>query len=491
MNNFKYYKLLILVACVACVACEPQSSNNMDSESNDEINMNSGSSTPTDLDAFTPLESDAQMVNDENRTDLDMQVVSMSDATPNSDQDMGEVEVQANLLRNPGFEDESAWGIWGGAMRVESDAHEGQWALRASNGNGAEQQVTGLIPGASYRLSGWGRSLSEEPMLIGVKDYGGEQVTIVFTDPEYANDSISFTMGSTNSEAVVFAYKHRDDQPGFADNLDLSLESEPSPPADPLAGLELVWSDEFDGSGPLDSEKWGFEEGFQRNEELQWYQSDNAFREDGFLVIEGRRENRPNPTYVAGSTDWRTQRETIEYSSASLISMDRFDWKYGRLEVRAKVTNHRGTWPAIWTLGVACEWPSSGEVDVMENYGGDILANFAWGTNQRWNAQWDSSRHPVSAWGVDWVNDFHLWALDWTEDRMTITLDNEILNSIDLNSVSNGSSNCEGQNPFRQNHYLLINLALGGAGGSVDQLTFPTRYFVDYVRVYQARQDSK
>ena len=202
-------------------------------------------------------------------------------------------------------------------------------------------------------------------------------------------------------------------------------------------------------------------------------------------MIEGRRENKPNPNYVAGSGDWRTRRETIEYSSASVITAERFDWKYGRLEVRAKVTNYVGTWPAIWTLGIDCEWPSSGEVDVMENYGGDILANFAWGTNQRWNAQWDSSRHPVANMSPGWVEDFHLWALDWDESQMTISLDGVTLNSINLDSVSNGSANCQGQNPFRQNNYLLLNLALGGAGGSVDQLSFPTRYIIDYVRVYQ------
>jgi hypothetical protein len=121
----------------------------------------------------------------------------------------------------------------------------------------------------------------------------------------------------------------------------------------------------------------------------------------------------------------------------------------------------------------------------MENYGGDILANFAWGTNQRWNAQWDSSHHPVSQWGEGWTDEFHLWALDWSEDQMTITLDGVVLNTVDLNITSNGSSSCAGRSPFRQSHYLLLNLALGGAGGSVDTLTFPTRYIIDYVRVYQ------
>ena len=86
--------------------------------------------------------------------------------------------------------------------------------------------------------------------------------------------------------------------------------------------LSVLWSDEFDGSGPVDPEKWAFENGFLRNEELQWYQSENAVREDGILVIEGRQERRPNPNFEAGSNDWKTNREFIEYTSSSINTKD-------------------------------------------------------------------------------------------------------------------------------------------------------------------------
>ena len=105
---------------------------------------------------------------------------------------------------------------------------------------------------------------------------------------------------------------------------------------------EAVWADEFDGVGNPDPARWDFEEGFVRNEELQWYQRENAFQEDGYLILEGRRANRANPRHVAGSNDWRTQRATIDYTSASIRTRDRFDWMYG-LVVRAKVTNATGT----------------------------------------------------------------------------------------------------------------------------------------------------
>ena len=385
----------------------------------------------------------------------------------------------ANLIINPGFEDgESPWSIWGGAERVPEQARSGTWALKTTATNGSEQVVEGLEPNSVYRLSGWGKNTSADPLLIGVKDYGGEELRAVFTEAEYREDSVTFTTGFAHTQAKVYAYKHAGSEPAWADDLRLQYEG----PSD----RTLVWSDEFDGEGALDDSKWTFENGFVRNEEVQWYQPENAFQEDGMLVIEGRAEERPNPGHVPGSTDWRTSRETITHTSASVTTKDRYSWQYGHLVVRAKVTNHGGTWPAIWTLGIDCEWPSNGEVDVMENYGGDILANFAWGTDARWTPSWDSSHWPVADFGPGWADDFHIWEWEWNAERMVIRLDGAVLNDASLTSTINGSAACAGENPFQQPHRLLLNLALGGhAGGSMADLTFPTRYLVDYVRVYQ------
>ncbi len=384
-----------------------------------------------------------------------------------------------NLLENPGFElGESGWSVWGGASIVEGHAHSGDWAVQATEVNGAEQRLEGLLPNTVYRLSGWGKIEGTEPLLIGVKDYGGEELRLVFTDPTYAWDSLTFTTGFSNTQATVYAYKHAGSAPGHADDLMVEMEG----PAD----HELLWSDEFDGEGPLDDSKWTYETGFVRNEEVQWYQSDNATQEGGYLIIEGRAEERPNPEYVAGSSDWRTSRETITHTSASVTTKDRFSWQYGHLVVRAKVTNIPGTWPAIWTLGNECEWPSNGEVDVMENYGGDILANFAWGTDSRWSPRWDSSHWPVTDFGSEWTDSFHIWEWEWTEERMVIRLDGTVLNDVSLSDTINGSAACAGENPFQQPHRLLLNLALGGtAGGSIEDVVFPTQYWVDYVRIYR------
>jgi beta-glucanase (GH16 family) len=122
----------------------------------------------------------------------------------------------------------------------------------------------------------------------------------------------------------------------------------------------LVWADEFEKAGRPDPGHWVFEKGFCRNMELQWYQEDNAFCENGKLVIEGRKEHRPNPTFVKGRKDWRTSREFIEYTSSSLTTKGKHSWKFGRFEIKARIKSSAGLWPAIWTLGVEGEWPGSG-----------------------------------------------------------------------------------------------------------------------------------
>ena len=383
-----------------------------------------------------------------------------------------------NLVANAGFEaGESPWSIWGGAMRTAADAHTGDWAVEATSNNGAEQLVVGLEPNATYRLSGWGKTNGPEPLLIGVKNYGGGQRSAAFTTAEYSEGSISFTTGFSSTEAVIFAYKAAGDASAHADDLVLQLETREA--------HVPIWSDEFNAAGALDDDKWTYESGFVRNEELQWYQPENAFQEDGALVIEARVDGRPNPAYDPDSELWQQRREFIDYTSSSVTTQDRFTWQYGTLVVRAKVSNLTGTWPAIWTLGTTCTWPSRGEVDVMENYGGDILANFAWGTDTPFVAEWDASHWPVADFGAGWVDDFHIWELDWDASRMVIRLDGDVLNEVSLDDTINGSADCAGDNPFRQPHYLLLNLALGSAGGSVDDLEFPTRYLIDYVRVYE------
>ena len=258
---------------------------------------------------------------------------------------------------------------------------------------------------------------------------------------------------------------------------------------------KLVWSQEFDEDGLLDETVWNYEQGFKRNHEHQWYQPDNARCENGVLVIEARRDTtgRTNPMYREGNDDWRN-RPQIEYTSSSVNTREKFSFLFGRLEVRAKIPTASGAWPAIWLLGDGVDWPSCGEIDVMEYYrvNGEphILANACWGNDTPWEAIWNSQKIPFTHFteqDPDWADKFHIWRMDWAEDAIKIYLDDELLNDIRLSETYNGSIG-HGENPFHKPQYLLLNLALGGDnGGPIDNDALPMRYEVDYVRVYQRK----
>jgi len=249
------------------------------------------------------------------------------------------------------------------------------------------------------------------------------------------------------------------------------------------AGYRLVWSEEFDVDGPPNPKNWTYEKGFARNEELQWYQPDNATVENGLLVIEGRKERVVNPNYRAGSTDWKTSRQYAEYTSTSMTTWDLQKWRYGRFEMRARIPIGAGMWPAWWTLGVSGEWPSNGEIDIMEYYKGNILANVACGTSTRWQPKWDSSTRSVSSLGgATWAAEFHVWRMDWDDQTIDLYVDDVRMNTTALSSMLNA----DGSSPFKQEHYMLVNLAIGGVnGGDPTGTTFPVRYEVDWIRVFQ------
>ena len=256
---------------------------------------------------------------------------------------------------------------------------------------------------------------------------------------------------------------------------------------------QLVWSDEFNTDGAPDETVWNFENGYSRNEEAQWYQPDNAYCKDGYLVIEARKEhNRANPLFEAGSHECRKKPKHIGYTSSSLTTAGKKEFLYGRFEVKARIPVAKGAWPAIWTLGSGMEWPSCGEIDIMEYYQIDgephILANAAWGTDRKWNAKWNSKTIPFSYFTDkqdDWASQFHTWRMDWDETAIKLYLDDELMNEIPLSTTINGSIG-QGSNPFTKPQYLLLNLALGGInGGPIDEAALPMKYEIDYVRVYQ------
>jgi beta-glucanase (GH16 family) len=263
--------------------------------------------------------------------------------------------------------------------------------------------------------------------------------------------------------------------------LVLAVVYVPSPAkAEPPAGYHLVWSDDFsqDPDGLPDPAKWGYEEGFVRNEEAQYYTKarlENARVEHGQLIIEGRKEDySPGEAKGAGKLP-------AHYTSASITTEGKASWLYGRIEVKAQLPAGKGVWPAIWTLGTDIHevgWPRCGEIDIMEFVGKE--PGTIYGTLHYFVDHKHASKQGRLA--VEKTNTaFHVYAAEWTPDRIDLFVDGQKYSSLDVNTATN-----QGQNPFRKPQYLILNLALGGSwGGPIDDSIFPQCMTIAYVRVYQ------
>ncbi|MCX8155680.1 MAG: glycoside hydrolase family 16 protein [Verrucomicrobiae bacterium] len=254
------------------------------------------------------------------------------------------------------------------------------------------------------------------------------------------------------------------------------------------AQWELVWADEFNGTGLPDPAKWDYEEGWIRNNELQYYtrgRLENCRQENGVLVIEGRKEKFRNPHFRpdADPKSRKSGREYAEYTAASINTLGKASFLYGRVEVRAKLPQGRGVWPAIWMMGtnrVTVGWPRCGEIDIMEFVGKAP-------TNVHATVHWFGEGRHQSLGGKIVTNapydGFHIYAVEWFPDRMDFYFDH-----IKYFTYPTDKAGAGPDNPFRKPHYLLINLALGGSwGGTMDDAVLPQKYLIDYVRVYRQK----
>ncbi len=233
---------------------------------------------------------------------------------------------------------------------------------------------------------------------------------------------------------------------------------------------ELVWFDEFDYSGLPNSDKWNYDigGGGWGNSELQYYtnRSENARVEGGNLRIEARKEA------YSGSA----------YTSARLVTRNKGDWKYGKIEVRAKLPSGKGSWPAIWMLPTDWAyggWPASGEIDIMEHVGYDPVTIFGTVHTEAYNHSIGTQKGS-SLTVSDCESEYHLYSIIWTEDKIDFYVDNTFYFSF----TNQGTWE---KWPFDQRFHLILNIAVGGSWGGaqgVDDNIFPTSMYVDYVRVY-------
>jgi beta-glucanase (GH16 family) len=211
----------------------------------------------------------------------------------------------------------------------------------------------------------------------------------------------------------------------------------------PPPGYHLLWEDDFskDPDGLPDPAKWNFQVGFLRNHEEQFYTKarlENCRIEHGQLIIEGRKE-----TY---SPSWSHPDKPIvaKYTAAAIDTTGKFSWQYGRLEVKAQLPAGAGVWPAIWGCGIDGKqvgWPKCGEIDTMELVGKE--PNVIHGT-MHYFANGGHQKQGGTITIPDTSTAFHVYAAEWTPDRIDLFVDDKKYFSFDTAQAVN-----DGQNPFQ------------------------------------------
>ena len=227
---------------------------------------------------------------------------------------------------------------------------------------------------------------------------------------------------------------------------------------------DLVWEDNFDTNGAPNAANWTYDlgAGGWGNNESQTYtnSSDNVIVEDGFLKI------------TAISTGGGN------YTSSRIKSENLFEFTYGRVEVRAKLPEGGGTWPAIWMLGAnydspEFEWPACGEIDIMEHVGNNqnqVHGTLHYPGNSGGNANGASTTVPTAS------TEFHNYTVDWSPTAIRILVDDSVYFTFPNTSTT----------PFNNDFFLILNVAMGGTfGGAIDPNFTQSTLEIDYVRVYQ------
>lgn len=271
-------------------------------------------------------------------------------------------------------------------------------------------------------------------------------------------------------------------------NVEISLANNRVTSNDP-SNWKLVWSDEFNnkaGTAP-DSSVWGQEVGDGTvngipgwgNSELEYYTggTDNAANDGmGHLQITVEKADGSLMCYYG----------PCEYTSARLLSKNRFEVAYGRVEARIKVPQGSGLWPAFWMLGTDIDqvnWPQTGEIDIMENVG--RLPNQVFGTLHGPGYSGGQSYGGSYDLGDPLADDYHVFAVEWQPDKIIWYID-----GIQYFAATPNDAFLQGRQwVFNHPFFILMNVAVGGNfGGSVGtDTTFPQTMSIDYVRLFQAR----
>ncbi len=336
---------------------------------------------------------------------------------------------------------EVAFSIESGSATVDEDFSGEMDGVLVFDGDEDEQEITFTI--------------------IGDETFEGDEIfTIQLSDPVNASlttASISITVKDDDARSVSSTAP----EGGFS-----------SPIA--YEDMELLWSNEFIAD-ELDTDEWTWEIGNGDNgwgnRELQYYREENTALEGGNLVITAKQED------FGGKF----------YTSSRIITQDKVEFQFGRVDIRAAMPEGQGLWPALWMLGANFDevgWPACGEIDIMELLGHepDVVhgtAHFATNTGER---RFLGMSRELS--GDDtFAGEFHVFSIVWSHNRIQWLVDGVQYNMLSPADVSPATW------PFNNQFFVLFNIAVGGQWpGSPDATTtFPQQMHVDYIRVFQEK----
>jgi beta-glucanase (GH16 family) len=277
-------------------------------------------------------------------------------------------------------------------------------------------------------------------------------------------------------------------------------------------GWRLAWSDEFDGAA-IDRGKWDFDVDCWGggNNERQCYtdKRSNAAVADGKLVITARKESMTGPAFPLSQRsdpEKAKAQATKGFTSARLVTRGKAAWTYGKIEVRAKLPQGQGTWPAIWMLPETSHygtWAASGEIDILEAVNLGVRCDTcAGGIENRilgtlhFGGQWPDNKHKGDETALPAPLDgFHIFGIAWEKGKIVWTVDGKpYATRVASEWSSSGSSDAAA--PFDRPFHLILNLAVGGGLAEdrglkgVDESGYPKKMEIDWVRVWQCDGDA-
>jgi len=410
---------------------------------------------------------------------------SLSDAEPAAD---GTIDTAGSWAYYQGDDGAGSAVIEDGTVKINVSQNGSGYSVQLLQG-----PLT-LTKGSKYKVQFKAKADTEIPLTLKVGGVGDVAWRAYVQEDknlttEWATYEATFTMTQETNDNARFEFWLLNPGTYYIDDISLVKTGEvelleegilTEVDEDAVESWELVWEDNFDGTS-IDSSAWTFELGSPDwngdgnpdrwgNNELQYYQQDNASVSDGILTITAKEEQ---------VKDMGT---TFDYTSTRMITKDKYEVQYGRMEIRAKLPIGQGIWPAIWMLGNDIDenpWPNCGEIDIMEYLG--HKPSVVHGTIHGPESAGAGVGSGYTLETGQFNEEFHVFTIEWDADEIEFYVDEQLYHVANKDEI--GASDWVFDHPY----FFIFNVAVGGNWpGNPDETTsFPQEMQIDYIKVYE------